>query len=59
MGKAIFISAVLFLMHPTTHAQDNTKRLQQVIAKLDNATAVKDYQQLANDFAQMAEVQKT
>src|SRR5689334_24554753 len=60
MKKAILIIAAIITMYVTVHAQDAyTQQMQATVTRLDNANTVKDYQQLANDFLRIADVQKT
>jgi hypothetical protein len=60
MKKTILIIAAITTMYVTVHAQDAyTQQMQVTITRLDNANTVKDYQQLANDFLRIADVQKT
>ena len=59
MKKAIIILSTVLLACATIHAQDDAQKLQQGVAKIDNAATIKDYQQLANEFAQIAETEKT
>ena len=48
------------MMYVTTFAQDAyTKQMQATVTRLDNANAIRDYQQLANDFSRIADVKKT
>jgi hypothetical protein len=60
MKKAIFLITSTVMMYATVHAQDAyTQQMKQLVSRLDNANAVKDYQQLSNDFYRVASVQKT
>lgn len=60
MKKTIFIIASSLIMYATSYAQSAfTQQMQSTVAKLDNANSVNDYQQLANNFLQIASVQKT
>src|SRR5690348_8126392 len=60
MKKTIFLIASAITMYANTKAQEAyTQQLQAAVTKLDNANAVKDYQQLANDFLRIAGAQKT
>jgi hypothetical protein len=60
MKKTILIIAAIITMYVTVHAQDAyTQQMQATVTRLDNANTVKDYQQLANDFLRIADVQKT
>lgn len=60
MKKTIFMTMVAGFMLATVFAQDaNEQQLQAAVARLDKATAVKDYRQLAIDFAGIAAQQKT
>ena len=60
MKKAILVITAITMMYVTTHAQDAyTKQMQATVGKLDNANAVRDYEQLTNDFLRIADVQKT
>lgn len=59
MKKAITILCAMLLITATIYAQDDAQKLQAPVARLDNASTVKDYQQLANDFAKLAETVKT
>ena len=58
MKKLIIISAFVF-MYAGLYAQDANTQLQSAVAKLDNASTEKDYQQLATEFLRIADVQKT
>jgi len=59
MKKAILIIAVITMMYVTAHAQNAyTQQMQATVIRLDNANAIKDYLQLANDFLRIADVQK-
>jgi hypothetical protein len=49
MKKTFFMLSVSFFLFASTQAQ-----LETLVKKLDAATAVKDFQQLANDFAELA-----
>ncbi len=59
MKKTIIILSAVLLTGVILHAQGDTQKLQQDVAKLDNATSVNDYQQLAAGFARIAESEKT
>lgn len=60
MKKTISIITAAIMLYATAYAQDaNTQQLQTAVAKLNNANAVKDYQQLAIDFKRIADAQKT
>ena len=53
-------AATVLLLLITATAQDAYKQqLQSVISELDKAEKPGDYQQLAGQFAQLAEMQKT
>ena len=59
MKKTILFIAVIFLYGNLTQAQDNySQQMQTAVAKLDQAVAVKDYQQLAANFESIAEQEK-
>jgi DNA polymerase/3'-5' exonuclease PolX len=58
MKKLIIISTFIF-MYAGLHAQNAyTQQMQTAVKKLDNANAVKDYQQLADYFLQLATIQQ-
>lgn len=60
MKKVIFMTMTALTALITVHAQDaNDQQLQAAVSQLDKATTVKDYRQLAIDFAGIAEQQKT
>jgi hypothetical protein len=60
MKKAFFLSAVLFLHSHFIQAQDNNnQQMIAAVAKLDQALASKDYQQLASRFESIALTEKT
>ena len=60
MKKTILIIAATILVYTASYSQDvYTQQMQTQVTKLDNAGAVKDYQQLARDFLRIAEAQKT
>ena len=60
MKKAMLSAATVLLLLITATAQDAYKQqLQSVISELDKAEKPGDYQQLAGQFAQLAEMQKT
>jgi hypothetical protein len=60
MKKTILIIAATILTYAASYSQDAyTRQMQTQVARLDNASMVKDYQQLANDFLRIAEAQKT
>lgn len=55
MKKAILLMMSACLMFTATWAQDtNDQQLQATVSKLDKAVVVKDYRQLAIDFAAIA-----
>lgn len=58
MKKVLFIAIAVCMSLTASFAQDNQQQLQAAVARLDKATAVKDYRQLAIDFAGIAEQQK-
>ncbi len=58
MKKLIIISTFIF-MYAGLHAQDANTQLQSAVTKLNDANAVKDYEQLATDFLRIAQTQKT
>jgi hypothetical protein len=60
MKKAILMAVTACIILTGTYAQDaNDQQLQAAVARLDKSTTVKDYRQLAIDFAGVAEQQKT
>jgi hypothetical protein len=60
MKKVILVIAVITTVYVTAFAQDAyTQQMQATITRLDNANAIRDYQQLANDFLRIADAQKT
>jgi hypothetical protein len=58
MKKLIIITTFVF-MCAGLHAQDANAQMQSAVTKLDDAVSAKDYQQLANDFLHIAQVQKS
>jgi hypothetical protein len=60
MKRTLLFIAIIFLCAHLSHAQDNySKQMQEAVAKLDRAAAVKDYQQLAAGFESIAQQEKT
>lgn len=60
MKKAIFLAVASLFILTTTHAQTgNDQQLNSAVTRLSNATNVKNYQQLATEFANIAEAEKT
>jgi hypothetical protein len=60
MKKTLLFIAVIFLYGNLTQAQDNySQQMRTAVAKLDQAVAVKDYQQLAAGFESIAQQGKT
>ncbi len=60
MKKAILIITATISTYAVINAQDAyTEQMQQQVAKLDNATTVKDYQQLSGNFLRIADAEKT
>jgi len=60
MKKTILLSAAISLFCTITIAQAGyEQQMQSAVARLDQANAVKDYQQLADDFKVIADQQKT
>ncbi|HXR83600.1 MAG TPA: hypothetical protein VN722_04790 [Hanamia sp.] len=60
MKKVFFLIAVISITCATAYAQEAyTQQMKATVTRLDNANAVKDYEQLANDFLRIATVQKT
>lgn len=60
MKKLIFLIVSTITMYATANAQEAyTQQMQQLVSRLDNATTVRDYQQLSNDFYRIASAQKT
>lgn len=60
MKKVIFLVVAALTMMTATRAQEaNVQHLQSAVAKLASASNVKKYQQLASEFANIAEAQKT
>jgi hypothetical protein len=57
--KKLIIIATFILVYAGLHAQDASASLQTIVAKLNNANTVKDYQQLASEFLRIADAQKT
>ena len=57
--KKLIIIATFISMYTGLHAQDASAQLQTTVANLNNANAVKDYQQLATEFLRIADAQKT
>ena len=59
MKKTILIFTII-MSCVFVHAQQTPDRqLQPIVLKLDNAARAKDYEQLANEFLQIANAQKT
>lgn len=59
MKKTILMFIVAIVIWAGTNAQQSSdKQLQVTISKLDQAVKVKDYEQLANEFLQVANSQK-
>ena len=60
MKKVLFVTMAVCMSLAASFAQDSHElQLQSAVARLDKATAVKDYRQLAIDFAGIAAQQKT
>lgn len=60
MKKTILIIATTVLIYAKGNAQDAyTKQMQTMVTRLDKATAEKDYEQLANDFSRVADIEKS
>lgn len=59
MKKIIFL-IVVTMMSVISYAQEAyTRQMTSTVTNIENASTVKDYQQLANDFLRIAEAQKT
>jgi len=58
MKKLIIISTFIFLYAGLQAQNAFTQLMQTAVKKLDNANAVKDYQQLADYFLQLATIQQ-
>lgn len=59
MKKVIFLAVAALTITTTMQAQEaNSQQLQSVVEKLGSATNIKSYQQLASEFANIAEAQK-
>jgi hypothetical protein len=60
MKKTIFLVAAIWMFCLSLQAQDKYEnQMKAMVAKLDQANAVKDYQQLAGDFEAIAAQNKT
>ena|SRR5882724_4190046 len=60
MKKTILIFTAVIMSYVFANAQQATEQqLQQTVLKLDKAATVKDYEQLSNEFLQIANAQKT
>ncbi|HZZ75497.1 MAG TPA: hypothetical protein VFE04_06185, partial [Puia sp.] len=60
MKKTILLIAIIFLNGHLIQAQGNyNQQMRTAVAKLDQAVAVKDYQQLAAGFESIAQQEKT
>lgn len=60
MKKVLIMTTAVCMSLAASFAQDNNEQqLQAAVARLDKATAVKDYRQLAIDFAGIAARQQT
>jgi hypothetical protein len=60
MKKAIFLAVMAVIFATSVHAQNaNDQQLHSAVTRLGNATNVKNYQQLENEFENIAEAQKT
>ena len=60
MKKAIFLAVASICILTTTYAQtSNDQQLNSAVARLNSATNIKNYQQLATEFANIAEAEKT
>jgi hypothetical protein len=60
MKKAIILITGAVIFGFSVYAQEaSTQQLQAPVSKLDKATTVKEYEQLANDFKNIADAQKT
>jgi len=57
--KKLIIIATFICVYAGLQAQDANTQLQTTVTKLNNASTVKDYQQLATDFLRIADAQKT
>ena len=57
--KKLIIIATFICVYAGLQAQDANTQLQTTVTKLNNASTVKDYQQLATDFLRVADAQKT
>src|SRR3954447_19807440 len=60
MKKTIFLITATTIMYVTTQAQEAyTQQMQAAVTRLEKANTTRDYQQLANDFLRISDVQKT
>ena len=59
MKKTILIFTIIMSCVFVRAQQTPDRQLQPIVLKLDNAARAKDYEQLANEFLQIANAQKT
>src|ERR1700761_1702219 len=60
MKRTILMIAIILMYCNLTKAQDDyNQQMKAAVAKLDQATSAKDYQQLAADFEAIAKQEKT
>jgi hypothetical protein len=60
MKKTILLITGVVIFGLRVFAQEaNTQQLEATVSKLDNATTTKEYEQLANEFKNIADAQKT
>jgi hypothetical protein len=57
MKKTVVILSIAFLLQGAVLAQDANSLLTPLVNRIEQAASVKDFQQLANEFAQLAEQQ--
>jgi hypothetical protein len=55
MKNSIIILSITLLLHVAVKAQDT--QLQSLVTRIDQSATVKDFQQLANEFGELAEEQ--
>jgi hypothetical protein len=58
MKKTFFVFLLLFVLLGVSFAQDNNTALQPLVKRIEQATTVKDYSQLATEFGTLAEQQQ-
>jgi len=60
MKRTILVIATVISLYAVANAQDAyIEQMQQQVARLDNASTAKDYQQLSDNFLRIAEAEKT